>query len=75
MFRDEGKDPGTATRFTNDARQFYQSGETTLWITFYGQQLWWAFFDPAPPERHPDGKGTFGRCSALGVPRTSWARP
>ena len=38
MFRDEGKDPGTATRFTNDARNFFTAGSDTLWITFFAPE-------------------------------------
>jgi hypothetical protein len=60
-FRAEGKAPGTATRFANDAKHFFRDEQLTLWITFSGQQMWWAFLDPTPPERHPDGKGTFRR--------------
>jgi hypothetical protein len=60
-FRAEGKSPGTATRFANDTRHFFRDEQSTLWITFSGQQMWWAFFDQTPPERHPDGKGTFRR--------------
>jgi hypothetical protein len=59
MFRDDGKDAGTATRFTHDVETFFTEGPETLWVTFYGQQLWWAFLEPEPPERHPDTSGTF----------------
>lgn len=61
MFLDDGRDQGTATRFTNDVRTFFTAGSETLWVTFYGQQLWWAFLDPSPPELHPDGHGTVRR--------------
>jgi hypothetical protein len=61
MFLDEGKAPGTATRFTRDVQHFFRDETSTLWITFSGQQLWWAFLEPDPPQRHPDGHGTFRR--------------
>jgi hypothetical protein len=60
-FLADGQAPGTATRFTRDTRHFFADAQSTLWITFYRQLLWWAFLDPAAPERHADGRGTFRR--------------
>jgi hypothetical protein len=30
----------------NQVRQFYEEPETTLWITFHSDRLWWAFSKP-----------------------------
>lgn len=73
MFLDEGKSKGTATHFVNDTRHFFHDDETTLWSTLSGQRLWWAFFDPALPELHPDAQGTVRRSSAAGAPPISGA--
>src|ERR1700687_4348883 len=35
----EGKSKGTATRFTNETRLFFEDDGSTLWITFVGEQL------------------------------------
>lgn len=56
-----GKDKGTATRFTNETRLFFEDDGSTLWITFFGEQLCWGFLDSAPAERHVDGNGVFRR--------------
>lgn len=38
--------PGTATRYSNELREFYTAGADVLWITFFEGRLWWAFSDP-----------------------------
>ncbi len=58
-FLAEGKTKGTATRFTNETRQFFADDGSTLWITFSGGSLYWGFLDATPPERHPDGNGVW----------------
>lgn len=40
------KDAGAATRDTNQIRLFYESDETVLWITFFGDRLYWCFSEP-----------------------------
>ncbi len=55
----EGKDKGTATRFTNETRLFFDDEGSILWITFMGERLCWGFFEPDPAERHEDGDGVF----------------
>lgn len=55
----EGKTKGTASRFTNETRQFFQDDGTTLWITFVGERLCWGLLAPSPPERHSDGDGVW----------------
>jgi hypothetical protein len=37
---------GKATEFANQIKAFYESDAETLWITFYGDWLWWCFADP-----------------------------
>lgn len=58
-FIDEGKTKGTATRFTNETRLFFEDDGTTLWITFVGEQLCWGLLTSDPPERHTDGNGVW----------------
>lgn len=38
-----GKHSGTATNHVRQIKDFYQLDENTLWITFYGRKLYWAF--------------------------------
>ncbi len=37
------KDRGSATRHVNQVRQFYETDEKTLWVTFHSDRLWWCF--------------------------------
>ena len=55
----EGKSKGTATRFTNETRKFFQDDGRTLWITFVGERLYWGILTPSPPECHSDGAGVW----------------
>lgn len=57
-FLAEGKIQGSATRFTNECRRFFEDDGTTLWITFVGDRLHWAFLSPDQAECNPDGEGT-----------------
>jgi len=58
-FTDEDKDSGTATRFTNETRLFFEDDGSVLWITFVGETLYWGFLSPEQSEPHPDGHGVF----------------
>jgi hypothetical protein len=58
-FITEGKSKGTATRFTNETRIFFEDQGSTLWITFNGAQLYWGLLAASPPEPHPDGNGVY----------------
>lgn len=40
------KDIGAATRDSNQIRLFYESDETVLWITFFGDRMFWCFSKP-----------------------------
>lgn len=39
-------DVGTATRDKNQVRLFYEASEQDLWITFFGDRLYWCFSKP-----------------------------
>ena len=39
-------DVGTATRDKNQVRIFYESDEQALWVTFWGDRLFWCFSKP-----------------------------
>ncbi len=58
-FLAEGKTKGTATRFTNETRLFFEDDSSTLWITFVGERLCWGLLEPSPPQRHADGDGVW----------------
>jgi hypothetical protein len=57
----QGKDKGTATRFTNETRLFFEDDGSILWITFMGERLCWGFLEPDLAERHQSGDGVFRR--------------
>ncbi|HVC46473.1 MAG TPA: restriction endonuclease [Terracidiphilus sp.] len=40
---EDGVAPGTATRYSNEVREFYTAGTDVLWITFAKGRLWWCF--------------------------------
>ena len=44
--KEENLNVGTATSHTNQIKHFYEEKETTLWITFYANKLWWCFSKP-----------------------------
>lgn len=54
-----GKTQGTATRFANETRLFFEDGGSTVWITFVGQRLCWGLLEPGPAEPHEDGDGVW----------------
>ena len=46
VIREHYKDktsPQWVTIYENQVKNFYQSDETVLWITFHNQKLWWCF--------------------------------
>ena len=55
----EGKDKGTATRFTKETRIFFEDDGSTLWMTFMGECLYWGRLESMRPERHSDGDGVW----------------
>lgn len=54
-----GRDPSTASRFTNETRTFFEDQGQILWITFVGEQLLWGFLDLNSAQRHDDGDGVW----------------
>ena len=58
-FLASGKDKGTATRFTNETRCFFEDDGSTLWITFMFEKLHWGFLTPMPAEKHGSGEGVY----------------
>jgi hypothetical protein len=43
LVRKFSKDSGSAKRHVNQIRQFYESDDRILWITFHSDRLWWCF--------------------------------
>ena len=58
-FLAEGKSKGTATRFTNETRLFFEDDGSTLWITFVGERLYWGLLERGAPKPHRDGGGVW----------------
>jgi hypothetical protein len=46
LVRKFSKDSGSAKRHVNQIRQFYETDEKALWITFHSDRLWWCFSSP-----------------------------
>lgn len=59
--RDGGKDPATATRFTNETCIYYEANHKDLWVTFVGERFYWGRFEAGEPEKHPDDYSSFRR--------------
>ena len=55
----EGKIQGTATRFANELRLFFEDDGSILWITFVGERLYWGLVTKAPPAQSPDEDGVW----------------
>jgi len=53
----EGKDAGTARRFSNEVRTFFEDDGTILWITFHADSLYWGLAEEAKPKPSPDLDG------------------
>jgi hypothetical protein len=47
LYEKSGETPGTATRFSNELREFYTAGTDVLWITFAEGRMWWCFASQA----------------------------
>ncbi len=46
IWQEKRDDAGTATRDKNQIRAFYESDEQVLWVTFFGDRLYWCFSKP-----------------------------
>ncbi len=42
----ESTTKSSSTNQTNQIKQFYEEDESTLWVTFYANKLWWCFSKP-----------------------------
>ena len=51
-----GRAKGKATEITNEIRRFYEEGESTLWITFYANRMWWCFAQKNIKQLHDGSK-------------------
>jgi hypothetical protein len=62
-FISAGRSRGTATRFTNETRLFFEDdgSRSTLWITFVGERLYWGFLTSDLAKPHPDQNGVLRR--------------
>lgn len=58
-FKAAGKDTGTATRFKNETRLFFEDSGSILWITFMGERLGWGFLEPHPAEKYQHSDSVF----------------
>lgn len=45
LYESDGVAPGTATRYSNEVREFYTASIDVLWITFAEGRMWWCFAD------------------------------
>jgi len=45
---------GTATRFANETRLFFEAGPDDLWITFVGERFYWGFLEASAPVPQSD---------------------
>jgi hypothetical protein len=62
FYEGEGVSPGTATRYSNEVREFYTAGADVLWITFADGRMWWCFAVPEViPNRESDPDATGAR--------------
>lgn len=57
----EGRDKGTANRFTNELRLFFDDDGSILWITFVGERLYWGMVGHDKPLPHADADGVWRR--------------
>lgn len=43
IFKERGSNDGVATSHKNQIKHFYESSPQILWVTFFGDHLWWCF--------------------------------
>lgn len=73
IMKGKRKHNGVATGDTNQIRFFYESDEETLWITFWGDRLYWCFSKPEITTLPDNSKsrpviGKWSSCNILGQP-------
>jgi len=60
IYQGDRPNQGVATGTVNQIRSVFEDDGQTLWVTFHGRKLHWAFLDPTVPATvHEDGQGTF----------------
>jgi len=69
----EGRAKGKATEITDEIRYFYESDANTLWVTFFGNRMWWAFAQPGVTQLEDGSKiravsGQWCNCDINGKP-------
>ena len=52
-YEELGAEPGTATRYSNEIREFYTAGPDVLWITFADGRMWWCLPTPKWSQTQP----------------------
>jgi hypothetical protein len=57
LFLSQGLGKGTATRFANEMRLFFEDDGSTLLINFIGEKLCWGFLSSDAAQPHVDGEG------------------
>lgn len=55
------KSAGTATRFTNETRLFFEAGPSDLWVTFVGERFYWGFLEEGVPKPNNADQSTIRR--------------
>ena len=58
-FVTNGKTKGTATKFTNELRTFFDDNGSILWVTFVGERLYWGMVDQSPPKQDLNLHGVY----------------
>ena len=62
FYEERGVAPGTATRYSNEVREFYTAESNVLWITFTDGRMWWCFADAEVISTHgPNSSATGSR--------------
>lgn len=69
-YMDQGRLPGTATGYVNEAKAIYDRDPDALWITFARGRMWWAFGEP--DVHWTGGEGT-ARGTRHRVARGGWS--
>jgi hypothetical protein len=74
-FIHEGKDKGTATRFTNETRHFFEDCGSILWVTFMGECLHWGFLDGSAAVCHEAAMAFIAGSATAGNQPMPWVSP
>ncbi len=61
FFLAEDRTAGTATRFTNEVKTFFEDDGSILWITFVEEVMWWGILINEPAEQLGDNDSVVRR--------------